>query len=146
MTAARRLSRGADRRRRSALVRDICAATRSSRSACSPIPTSPRAQDRSRREFSLGAPARDGVGHWIKPAPIIAGPLLPRGQEGPPVRALQAMLALYGYGARSAAFTTGRPLNVAAFQRHFRPARVDGEADFSTIDTLQRLIEGLERE
>jgi len=29
---------------------------------------------------------------------------------------------------------------VVAFQRHFRPARVDGIADPSTIDTLRRLL------
>ena len=29
---------------------------------------------------------------------------------------------------------------VEAFQRHFRPARVDGRADLSTRDTLARLL------
>jgi N-acetylmuramoyl-L-alanine amidase len=29
---------------------------------------------------------------------------------------------------------------VAAFQRHFRPAQVDGIADRSTIETLHRLL------
>jgi len=29
---------------------------------------------------------------------------------------------------------------VAAFQRHFRPARIDGIADRSTIETLDRLL------
>jgi N-acetylmuramoyl-L-alanine amidase len=29
---------------------------------------------------------------------------------------------------------------VTAFQRHFRPARVDGLADRSTVATLQRLL------
>ena len=32
-----------------------------------------------------------------------------------------------------------------AFQRHFRPERVDGIADFSTIDTLHRLLAALPR-
>jgi N-acetylmuramoyl-L-alanine amidase len=32
---------------------------------------------------------------------------------------------------------------VEAFQRHFRPALVDGAADFSTIDTLHRLLGAL---
>ena len=31
----------------------------------------------------------------------------------------------------------------AAFQRHFRPERVDGEADASTATTLKALIDGL---
>ena len=32
---------------------------------------------------------------------------------------------------------------VTAFQRHFRPERVDGEADASTAATLKALIDGL---
>jgi N-acetylmuramoyl-L-alanine amidase len=32
---------------------------------------------------------------------------------------------------------------VAAFQRHFRPARVDGVADRSTLSTLQGLLVSL---
>jgi N-acetylmuramoyl-L-alanine amidase len=32
---------------------------------------------------------------------------------------------------------------VTAFQRHFRPALVDGEADASTVATLKALIDGL---
>src|SRR5580658_2778002 len=89
---------------------------------------------------------RDGVGHWTEPAPLSGGPLFAHEEEGPPVRALQALLALYGYGAE----ITGRydlqtRQVVAAFQRHFRPERVDGEADVSTVATLKALIEGLKR-
>jgi N-acetylmuramoyl-L-alanine amidase len=32
---------------------------------------------------------------------------------------------------------------VTAFQRHFRPARVDGVADRSTLSTLQALLASL---
>jgi len=32
---------------------------------------------------------------------------------------------------------------VTAFQRHFRPARVDGVADNSTLTTLQALLASL---
>jgi N-acetylmuramoyl-L-alanine amidase len=35
---------------------------------------------------------------------------------------------------------------VTAFQRHFRPARVDGVADHSTLVTLQALLESLPAE
>jgi N-acetylmuramoyl-L-alanine amidase len=35
---------------------------------------------------------------------------------------------------------TGLEKAVEAFQRHFRPARVDGRADLSTRDTLVRLL------
>jgi N-acetylmuramoyl-L-alanine amidase len=35
---------------------------------------------------------------------------------------------------------------VTAFQRHFRPARVDGVADHSTLTTLQSLLASLPAE
>ena len=42
---------------------------------------------------------RARAGHWTEPAPLSSGPLFAHEEEGPPVRALQALLALYGYGA-----------------------------------------------
>ena len=60
------------------------------------------------------------------------------------MRALQAMLALYGYGVEiTGVYDRQTRQVVAAFQRHFRPARVDGEADASTVATLKALIDGL---
>ncbi len=60
------------------------------------------------------------------------------------MRALQAMLALYGYGVElTGVYDRLTRAAVAAFQRHFRPERVDGEADASTIATLKTLIQGL---
>ena len=56
------------------------------------------------------------------------------------------MLALYGYGvALTGVYDAQTRAVVAAFQRHFRPARVDGEADSSTIATLRALIDSLQR-
>ena len=96
--------------------------------------------------FPWDALALAGVGHWVEPAPIVDGPLFGPGQEGPPVRALQAMLALYGYGIElTGVYDAPTRAVVAAFQRHFRPARVDGEADASTVATLRALIDGLAR-
>jgi N-acetylmuramoyl-L-alanine amidase len=90
--------------------------------------------------------AAAGIGRYVPPSPIEAeaaagfGP----GAEGPPVRALQAMLARYGYGIELTGVYDARTTAVVtAFQRHFRPAKVDGIADRSTIDTLRRLTEGL---
>jgi N-acetylmuramoyl-L-alanine amidase len=95
-------------------------------------------------KFPWDVLARAGVGHWTEPAQIVGGALIGAGQEGPPIRALQAMLALYGYGvALSGVYDAQTRAVVAAFQRHFRPARVDGEADSSTIATLRALIESL---
>ncbi len=87
---------------------------------------------------------RSGVGHWTKPAPIRGSPLFAHEDEGRSVRALQAMLALYGYGVEITGIYDRQTRRVvAAFQRHFRPERVDGEADASTAATLKALIDGL---
>ena len=86
---------------------------------------------------------RDGVGHWTEPAPLSGPPLFAHEEEGPPVRAMQAMLALYGYGVEITGVHDRQTRQVvAAFQRHFRPERVDGEADASTTATLKALIDG----
>jgi N-acetylmuramoyl-L-alanine amidase len=89
---------------------------------------------------------RAGVGHWTEPAPLSGGALFTHGETGPPVRALQAMLALYGYGVENTGVYDQQTRHaVVAFQRHFRQARVDGEADASTVATLKALIDGLGR-
>ena len=82
-----------------------------------------------------------GVGHWTRPAPIRDGRFFARGDQGQPIEALQAMLAMYGYGVPiTGAFDADTEAVVAAFQRHFRSERVDGIADVSTITTLRDLI------
>ena len=82
-----------------------------------------------------------GVGHWVAPEPINGGSFLQLGDHGDPVMALQAMLQLYGYGIEtSGTFDARTKIVVEAFQRHFRPARVDGVADQSTVTTLHRLL------
>lgn len=89
---------------------------------------------------------RAGIGHWVAPAQITGEALYGRGREGPPIRALQALLALYGYGVDlTGVYDAQTEIVVAAFQRHFRPERVDGQADASTIETLRALISGLEK-
>src|SRR5208282_918315 len=85
-----------------------------------------------------------GVGRWVEPAPIGGAALFRHEEEGPPVQALQAMLALYGYGLELTGVYDRRTRAVVeAFQRHFRPERADGQADASTVATLKALIEGL---
>jgi N-acetylmuramoyl-L-alanine amidase len=82
-----------------------------------------------------------GIGHWVEPAPLGGDRGLGPGDEGPTVAALQSALAAYGYGvAASGRFDKTTSDVVIAFQRHFRPARVDGIADRSTIETLRRLL------
>jgi len=82
-----------------------------------------------------------GVGHWVEPAPVGEPGGLALGDSGAAVAELQAALATYGYGI-PAIGQFDRPMHdvVAAFQRHFRPARVDGVADSSTVETLRRLL------
>jgi N-acetylmuramoyl-L-alanine amidase len=82
-----------------------------------------------------------GVGHLVPAAPIRRGPALKSGDAGTDVEALQSMLSLYGYGVEiTGGFDRQTEIVVEAFQRHFRPRRVDGLADSSTLRTLQRLL------
>jgi N-acetylmuramoyl-L-alanine amidase len=83
----------------------------------------------------------DGVGHWVPPAPVHNGRVVSRGEEGLAVAAAQAMFSLYGYGVPlTGVFDAATEAVVAAFQRHFRPERIDGVIDGSTIRTLRELI------
>lgn len=88
--------------------------------------------------------AAAGVGHRVPPARLQDGRFFARGDAGQPVEALQAMFALYGYDLPvTGLFDARTQAVVTAFQRHFRPARVDGVADASTITTLRDLIAAL---
>ncbi len=85
--------------------------------------------------------AESGVGIWVEPEPLKdGGSVMKPGDEGDGVRGVQALLQAYGYGLE----TTGKydeetSQVVTAFQRHFRPARVDGLVDDSTRITLGTL-------
>jgi N-acetylmuramoyl-L-alanine amidase len=94
--------------------------------------------------FPWGKLWRNGIGHWTEPSPRSGPPLFAPEEECPSVRALQAMLALYGYGVEMTGIYDRQTRQVVtAFQRHFRPTLVDGEADASTAATLKALIDGL---
>jgi len=84
-----------------------------------------------------------GIGHWVEPAPLTeAGDALTHGQTSDGVKALQSALADYGYDVEiSGVFDPQTVAAVTAFQRHFRPAHIDGVADASTRLTLQKLLE-----
>ena len=85
-----------------------------------------------------------GVGHWVPPAAIAPGPFLQAGDHGAGVGALKQRFRQYGYGiGEDSQFDAGTEAVVTAFQRHFRPERVDGVADVSTVVTLDRLIAAL---
>jgi N-acetylmuramoyl-L-alanine amidase len=58
----------------------------------------------------------------------------------------QALLTRYGYGVGNPSYMDGATRDaVAAFQRHFRPQRVDGVLDTSTLKTLKELLAARER-
>jgi N-acetylmuramoyl-L-alanine amidase len=84
---------------------------------------------------------RGGVGLWVPPMPADDGPTLAPGDTGTAVAAVQRQLASYGYDVLATGdYDAATERVVAAFQRRFRPARVDGRADPSTRATLGALI------
>jgi N-acetylmuramoyl-L-alanine amidase len=87
--------------------------------------------------------ASKGIGHYVTPAPITGGRFFTTGDEGQPIEALQSMLSLFGFDVPvTGVFDVTTQKNVMAFQRHYRPERVDGVADVSTIKTLHTLLRG----
>jgi N-acetylmuramoyl-L-alanine amidase len=98
-------------------------------------------------KFPWHSLANSGVGHWVQQAPIVRGETLKLGTVSDGVRHLQQALARYGYGIPINGTYDGATMEVVtAFQRHFRPARVDGVADHSTLATLQSLLASLSSE
>jgi N-acetylmuramoyl-L-alanine amidase len=87
--------------------------------------------------------SESGIGHWVRAAPLdLAGVTLKPGESGEQVTRLQRTLRNYGYGIEETGLYDDATRDVVtAFQRHFRPARVDGIADPSTLLTLRALIE-----
>jgi N-acetylmuramoyl-L-alanine amidase len=83
-----------------------------------------------------------GIGLWVKPAPIIpGGPIFVLGESDPAITEIQTLLRKYGYDIPASGSYDGPTRDViAAFQRHFRPALVDGVADTSTIATIRSLM------
>jgi N-acetylmuramoyl-L-alanine amidase len=84
--------------------------------------------------------AEAGHGLWVEPPPS-PGPPLAEGEEGTGVFALQAGLTRLGYDcAPSGRFDAATTTILRAFQRHWRPERVDGLADGETRARLVALL------
>ncbi len=82
-----------------------------------------------------------GVGHPATAGYDRGGPPLARGARGADVAELRTSLASYGYGiAAGDSYDHATEACVAAFQRHFRPARTDGVADAETRAILAGLM------
>jgi len=124
------------------LLQDICGRTGISRRAIlAHSDIAPRRKRDPGEAFPWGQLAAAGLGLWVEPVPIRSGHFYQRGDGGAPVLALQQMLAMLGFAlAPTGCFDEETEGVVRAFQRHWRPGRVDGIADFSTITTLRDLL------
>ncbi len=101
-----------------------------------------RKQDPGER-FPWQVLAEAGIGLWVSPGEGFVEALAP-GNSGDAVAALQDALALMGYGIEASRhYDEATTTVVRAFQRRFRPARVDGIADQATVDTLHRWLDAL---
>ena len=95
-------------------------------------------------KFPWAKLAAAGVGLWVDPAPIAEGRTLSANDRGAPVEDLQKQLIKFGYGLEvTRLYDDATRTVVTAFQRHFRPERVDGLADPSTVGTLRHLLSAL---
>lgn len=85
--------------------------------------------------------AEAGLGLWVEPTPIRSGHFWQVGDAGAPVSALQEMLKMLGFSVpQTETYDVETADVVRAFQRHWRPEKVDGIADFSTITTLRDVL------
>lgn len=96
-------------------------------------------------KFDWAALAVAGVGHWVSPVAVdAADPGIAPGASAPDVARMQRLLRSYGYAvADHGTLDTQTAFAVKAFQRHFRPERVDGHIDRSTLGTIERLVAAL---
>jgi N-acetylmuramoyl-L-alanine amidase len=84
--------------------------------------------------------AEAGHGLWAEPTPAPGAPI-GVGEEGAAVFALQAGLGRLGYdSAPSQTYDEDTAVIVSAFQRHWRPERIDGRADGETRARLMALL------
>lgn len=82
-----------------------------------------------------------GVGHHVEAKPA-GGEVLGPEMVGDSVARLQRRLSQFGYKLiETGVYDEDTEAAVAAFQRHYRTACVDGRADASTIEALTHLLE-----
>jgi N-acetylmuramoyl-L-alanine amidase len=63
------------------------------------------------------------------------------GENDPAIAEMEGLLAKYGYDTpASGNFDSATRDVIVAFQRHFRPALVDGIVDTSTIATIKAVV------
>jgi N-acetylmuramoyl-L-alanine amidase len=87
--------------------------------------------------------AEAGHGLWVAPPPSPGAPLA-KGDQGTGVFALQAGFSRLGYDCPpSGTYDDDTAVVVTAFQRHWRPAGVDGIADGETRACLVQLLRAI---
>ncbi len=94
--------------------------------------------------FDWKALAEAGIGLWPERGVVRGemGMTLRAGDAGTAVASLKRALAEYGYALEATGqFDETTERAVRAFQRHFRPARVDGAADPETCQLVFQLLE-----
>ena len=72
---------------------------------------------------------KSGIGLWVsrRHSTAAGGRIFALGDRDPEVETLQASLQTLGYGLdKSGSYDAETMAVVAAFQRHYRPAKVDG--------------------
>ncbi|MEA2980431.1 MAG: N-acetylmuramoyl-L-alanine amidase [Alphaproteobacteria bacterium] len=85
--------------------------------------------------------AQSGVGLWVEVGAVFDQEAVKPNDTGVKITELQKMLADYGYGIDiTGHYDVTTTEVVTAFQRHFRPAQVDGIADAATLQTLRKLL------
>ena len=101
----------------------------------------PRRKNDPGEKFDWKRLATAGIGLWVPPVPPGEDSPLAPGSRDAAIANAQRLLADYGYGiAVTGELELPTAQVLAAFQRHFRPARVDGLLDRSTLATLERLV------
>lgn len=92
-------------------------------------------------KFPWHALSESGVGLWVPPKQMDGSVSLKVGDSSSLVAEVKSNLKDYGYNVDTgASFDNDMREVVIAFQRHFRPERVDGVVDGLFIDTLQQLL------
>ena len=91
--------------------------------------------------------AKAGIGLWPEPMvgsdgpPLLIGRGLSKGDEGAAVQRLCEMLARIGYGLEtSTAYDAQMEATVTAFQRHWLPTRLTGQADLETLRSIMAVL------
>ncbi|MFO1135642.1 MAG: N-acetylmuramoyl-L-alanine amidase [Rhodoblastus sp.] len=95
-------------------------------------------------KFPWARLAADGVGVWRDPALDVDGMILGFGATGSAVSSLQRDLRALGYGLEETGVYDARTKTVVeAFQRRWRPQRIDGVADAGTVITIRASRRGV---